>query len=259
MNVLIAGILGSLDEKIEVNRRKITELKALAKAIYDYWFVEYDFPDANGTPYKSSGGAMEWKEELKREVPKGWGFGNLYDIAFFENGLACQKHRPKKGEQVLPVIKIREMHEGISDDTEFVSINIPEKNRIADGDLLFSWSASLETMIWCGGKAGLNQHIFKVIPKGKFPLEYVYQQLSQYIINFVKMAEARKTTMGHITTDHLRQSQIILPDETILSRFSDVAAPIASQRIILQQEVRELTKQRDMLLPLLMNGQVEVK
>ena len=255
----IAGILGSLDEKIEVNRRKITELKALAKAIYDYWFVQYDFPDANGTPYKSSGGAMEWKEELKREVPKGWGFGNLYDIAFFENGLACQKHRPKKGEQVLPVIKIREMHEGISDDTEFVSINIPEKNRIADGDLLFSWSASLETMIWCGGKAGLNQHIFKVIPKGKFPLEYVYQQLSQYIINFVKMAEARKTTMGHITTDHLRQSQIILPDETILSRFSDVAAPIASQRIILQQEVRELTKQRDMLLPLLMNGQVEVK
>ena len=257
--LLIAGILGSLDEKIEVNRRKITELKALAKAIYDYWFVQYDFPDANGTPYKSSGGAMEWKEELKREVPKGWGFGNLYDIAFFENGLACQKHRPKKGEQVLPVIKIREMHEGISDDTEFVSINIPEKNRIADGDLLFSWSASLETMIWCGGKAGLNQHIFKVIPKGKFPLEYVYQQLSQYIINFVKMAEARKTTMGHITTDHLRQSQIILPDETILSRFSDVVAPIASQRIILQQEVRELTKQRDMLLPLLMNGQVEVK
>ena len=202
---------------------------------------------------------MEWNAELKREIPKGWGFGNLYDIAFFENGLACQKHRPQKGEQALPVIKIREMHEGISDDTEFVSINIPEKNRIADGDLLFSWSASLETMIWCGGKAGLNQHIFKVIPKGKFPLEYVYQQLSQYIINFVKMAEARKTTMGHITTDHLRQSQIILPDETILSRFSDVSAPIASQRIILQQEVRELTKQRDMLLPLLMNGQVEVK
>ena len=90
-------------------------------------------------------------------------------------------------------------------------------------------------------------------------MEYVYQQLSRYIINFVKMAEARKTTMGHITTDHLRQSQIILPDGVILSHFSDVAAPIASQRIVLQQEIRELTKQRDMLLPLLMNGQVEVK
>ena len=255
----IAGILGSLDEKIEVNRRKIAELEALAKTIYDYWFVQFDFPDADGRPYKSSGGTMEWKQELKREIPKGWGDGNLYDIAFFENGLACQKHRPRKGEQALPVIKIREMHEGISEDTESVSINIPEKNRIEDGDLLFSWSASLETMIWCGGKAGLNQHIFKVIPKGKYPMEYVYQQLSQYIINFVKMAEARKTTMGHITTDHLKQSQIILPDEAILSEFSDVTAPIASQRIVLQQEVRELTKQRDMLLPLLMNGQVEVK
>ena len=255
----IAGILGSLDEKIEVNRRKITELEALAKSIYDYWFVQFDFPDANGRPYKSSGCAMEWKKELKREIPKGWGFGNLYDIAFFENGLACQKHRPRQGEQALPVIKIREMHEGISEDTEFVSTSIPEKNKIEDGDLLFSWSASLETMIWCGGKAGLNQHIFKVIPRRKYPLEYVYQQLSRYIINFIKMAEARKTTMGHITADHLRQSQIILPDEVILSHFSDITAPIASQRIVLQQEVRELIKQRDMLLPLLMNGQVEVK
>ena len=257
--LLIAGILGSLDEKIEVNRRKITELEALAKSIYDYWFVQFDFPDANGRPYKSSGCAMEWKKELKREIPKGWGFGNLYDIAFFENGLACQKHRPRQGEQALPVIKIREMHEGISEDTEFVSTSIPEKNKIEDGDLLFSWSASLETMIWCGGKAGLNQHIFKVIPRRKYPLEYVYQQLSRYIINFIKMAEARKTTMGHITADHLRQSQIILPDEVILSHFSDITAPIASQRIVLQQEVRELIKQRDMLLPLLMNGQVEVK
>ena len=257
--LLIAGILGSLDEKIEINRRKIAEIEALVKTIFDYWFVQFDFPDASGRPYRSSGGAMEWKNELKREIPKGWGVGNLYDIASFENGLACQKHRPRKGEQALPVIKIREMHEGISADTEFVSVNIPEKNRIEDGDLLFSWSASLETMIWCGGKAGLNQHIFKVIPKGKYPLEYVYQQLSQYIINFVKMAEARKTTMGHITTDHLKQSQIILPDEAILSKFSDVTAPIASQRIVLQQEVRELIKQRDMLLPLLINGQVEVK
>ncbi len=257
--MLLAGADRHLDEKIEINRRKIAEIEALVKTIFDYWFVQFDFPDASGRPYRSSGGAMEWKNELKREIPKGWGVGNLYDIASFENGLACQKHRPRKGEQALPVIKIREMHEGISADTEFVSVNIPEKNRIEDGDLLFSWSASLETMIWCGGKAGLNQHIFKVIPKGKYPLEYVYQQLSQYIINFVKMAEARKTTMGHITTDHLKQSQIILPDEAILSKFSDVTAPIASQRIVLQQEVRELIKQRDMLLPLLMNGQVEVK
>ena len=257
--LLIAGILGSLDEKIEINRRKIAEIEALVKTIFDYWFVQFDFPDASGRPYRSSGGAMEWKNELKREIPKGWGVGNLYDIASFENGLACQKHRPRKGEQALPVIKIREMHEGISADTEFVSVNIPEKNRIEDGDLLFSWSASLETMIWCGGKAGLNQHIFKVIPKAKYPMEYVYQQLSQYIINFVKMAEARKTTMGHITTDHLRQSHIILPDEVILSHFSDVTASIASQRIVLQQEIRGLIKLRDMLLPLLMNGQVELK
>ena len=255
----IAGILGSLDEKIELNRKKIAELEALAKTIYDYWFVQFDFPDKNGKPYKSSGGKMVWNEQLKREVPEGWGVGNLYDIANFENGLACQRFRPKGDEPSLPVIKIREMHDGINPDTERVSANIPEKHRIADGNLLFSWSASLEAMIWCGGDGGLNQHIFKVTPRGEYSVEYVYRQLASYIVAFAKMAEARKTTMGHITADHIKQSQVILPSTEILSRFAVSIKPIFERRIVLQKETRSLVAQRDTLLPLLMNGQVAVK
>ena len=255
----IAAILGSIDEKIELNRKKLAELEALAKTIYDYWFVQFDFPDKNGKPYKSSGGKMTWNEQLKREIPDGWEIGNLYDIANFENGLACQKFRPKDNEASLPVIKIREMHDGINSDTERVSINIPEKHRITDGDLLFSWSASLEAMIWSGGVGGLNQHIFKVTPRGEYTVEYVYWQLKTYIVTFAKMAEARKTTMGHITADHIKQSRVILPISEILSHFATIIRPIFGNRINLKKEIRMLVEQRDTLLPLLMNGQVEVK
>ena len=257
--MLIAGLLGSIDEKIELNRRKIAELEALAKTLYDYWFVQFDFPDKNGRPYKSSGGKMVWNDQLKREVPEGWEVGNLYDIATYENGLACQRFRPKNGEASLPVIKIREMHEGIGKDTEFVSANIPTRYKIHDGDLLFSWSASLETLIWCGGNGGLNQHIFKVIPKDGYSTEYVYRQISAYLINFTKMAESRKTTMGHITSDHLKQSLVVLPDQSALVSFADKVTPCFQQRIALRKSIREMTSLRDSLLPLLMNGQAVVR
>ena len=95
--LLIAGILGSLDEKIEVNRRKIAELEALARTIYDYydyWFVQFDFPDANGRPYKTSGGAMEWKKELKREIPKGWRIGTINDLGEIVSGGTPSTHNP---------------------------------------------------------------------------------------------------------------------------------------------------------------------
>ena len=115
------------------------------------------------------------------------------------------------------------MHDGFTDKTEFVRNDINDKHIILDGDILFSWSATLETMIWTGGKGGLNQHIFKVIPKdyGKY---YVYQQLSSYIINFVRMAESRKTTMGHITKDHLLQSKIPLPPKELTYKFNDLVS-----------------------------------
>ena len=202
---------------------------------------------------------MVWNEQLKREIPKGWRIGNLYDIADFFNGIACQRFRPRENEDGLPVIKIKEMHDGITKDTEFVTESIPEKSRIFDGDILFSWSATLEVMYWFGGNGGLNQHIFKVVPKGYFSNEYVYEQLSAYIINFVKMAEARKTTMGHITTDHLEQSRIALPPDEIVNRFTATIQPLHRKCGRVKQENRELAELRDWLLPMLMNGQARVE
>lgn len=255
----IVDVLKPIDDKISENSLIVSELNLISKTIFDYWFTQFDFPNTEGKPYRTSGGAMEWNEQLKREIPKGWEVENLYRIADYVNGLACQKYRPKNGEGSLPVIKITEMHGGITNKTEAVSESIPDKYKIFDGDILFSWSATLEIMYWFGGAGGLNQHIFKVVPKDGFPKEYVYQQLSAYIINFVKMAEARKTTMGHITTDHLDQSRIVIPPTPVLERFAVIVRPIHEMIGKYQQQNRELTQLRDWLLPMLMNGQATVE
>ena len=248
-------ILRYIDSKIENNNKINAELESLAKTIYDYWFLQFEFPNEEGKPYKSSGGKMVWNEKLNRMIPDGWKDGNLYDIAEFTNGLACQKHRPIKNNQRLLVIKIREMHNGFTSETEWVRDDIPQKYVIEDGDILFSWSATLETIIWTGGQGALNQHIFKVSEKNCAKY-YVFMQLAEYVKNFVAMAEARKTTMGHITSDHLNQSRIVLPCTKVIDSFEKKVTPLFTSIIKNKQESIELSKLRDFLLPMLMNGQV---
>ena len=256
----ISSVISTLDKKIALNRQINQNLEAMAKQLYDYWFVQFDFPNEEGKPYKSSGGEMVWNEKLKRNIPVGWHCGNLFEIAVFTNGLACQKFRPKDDEVPLPVIKIREMHDGISVDTEEVTSNIPESVKVYNGDVLFSWSASLEVMLWAYGLGGLNQHIFKVTSANDFPKSFYYFQLLDYVNVFKKMAEARKTTMGHITQDHLQQSTIAIPDnKDIADKFEELISPIFKQIVKLQEEISNLIKQRDELLPLLMNGQITIE
>ena len=221
----------------------------MAKLLYDYWFVQFDFLNEEGKPYKSNGGEMLWNDKLKRNIPVGWHCGNLFEIAVFTND-----------EVPLPVIKIREMHDGISVDTEEVTSNIPESVKVYNGDVLFSWSASLEVMLWAYGLGGLNQHIFKVTSANDFPKSFYYFQLLDYVDVFKKMAEARKTTMGHITQDHLQQSTIAIPDnKDIADKFEELISPIFRQIVKLQEEISNLIKQRDELLPLLMNGQITIE
>lgn len=229
----------------------------MAKTLYDYWFVQFDFPNEEGKPYKSSGGKMVYNEELKREIPEGWEVKSLLDIATYTNGLACQKYRPKTN-KYLPVIKIREMRDGFTDSTEKVRANIPENLIVNDGDVLFSWSASLDVIIWSGGIGGLNQHIFKVT-SNNYPRSFFYFQLLSYLQHFKMIAELRKTTMGHITQDHLNQSRIVIPPNKLIKQLDNVLLPIQTKQVNLNQENKSLSKLRDWLLPMLMNGQVTVK
>lgn len=121
----IGNIFSNIDNKIELNNKINDELESMAKTIYDYWFLQFEFPNEEGKPYKSSGGKMVWNEELKREIPEGWEVKTLYDIADYINGLACQKYRPINKDNILPVIKIVEMHNGITSNTEYVRDDIP--------------------------------------------------------------------------------------------------------------------------------------
>ena len=254
----IAKCLSDLDRKIELNKQINDNLEAMAKQLYDYWFVQFDFPNEEGKPYKSSGGAMVWNEKLKREIPQGWYCGTLLDIAEYTNGLACQKYRPTDNNK-LPVIKIKEMHDGLSADTEWVKTDIPDDVKVFDGDVLFSWSASLEVMLWAYGNGGLNQHIFKVTSKNGYPRSFYFYQLIHYVGIFKQMAEARKTTMGHITQDHLKQSTIALPPNVdIANKLEEKLCPIFDEIVKNNQEIIVLTKQRDELLPLLMNSQASI-
>jgi len=253
----IAKVLSDLDNKIELNNKINAELEAMAKTLYDYWFVQFDFPDVNGKPYKTSGCKMVWNEELKRKIPEGWEVKTLLDIANFVNGLACQKFRPKKNEDSYRVIKIREMGTGFTENSEFVSVNIPEKVVVYNGDLLFSWSATLGVKLWTGGTGGLNQHIFKVTSKN-YPKSYYYFELLNYLKHFKMMAELRKTTMGHITQDHLRESRIAIPPKELINQLDKILNPILEKKVKLEVENQELASLRDWLLPMLMNGQVTV-
>ncbi|GAV21429.1 type I restriction enzyme, S subunit [Mariprofundus micogutta] len=253
----IVDTLYLFDAKINLNNRINAELESMAKTIYDYWFVQFDFPDENGRPYKSSGGKMVYNEVLKREIPEGWGDDSLWNIADYFNGLAMQKHRPA-GKDFLRVIKIKEMTEGYSSKTEKASPSINPKAIVENGDVLFSWSATLEVQIWSKGKGALNQHIFKVTSE-KYPRSYYYFELKNYLRHFKMLADKRKTTMGHITQDHLKQSRVVIPPITLIERLDEKLKPIFSQHMLLEQENRQLIELRDWLLPMLMNGQVTVK
>ena len=254
----IAAVLSALDKKIALNKQINARLEEMAKTLYDYWFVQFDFPDANGKPYKSSGGEMVFDETLKREIPKGWEVKSLWKIAKYFNGLALQKYRPENElDDFLPVIKIREMNEGVSSNTERAKTNIPKEAIIDDGDILFSWSATLEIKIWSQGKGALNQHIFKVT-SSEYPKYFFYFELLNYLKHFKMIADLRKTTMGHITQDHLKQAYICIPSQPLLEKLEKIVTPIFQKMLITQKQNHQLTQLRDFLLPMLMNGQVSV-
>ncbi len=252
----IGNLLLSIDNKIKINNKINTELEKFAKTLYEYWFIQFDFPDEFGRPYKSSGGKMIYNKELKREIPIGWEVKSLYEIADYTNGLACQNYRPVD-ENFYNVIKIKEMHEGFSTDTEQTRIDIPEKYIVENGDILFSWSATLEIQQWVGGKGVLNQHIFKVTSE-KYPKSFYYFMIKDYIRIFKRIAETRKTTMGHITIEHLKQAKVVVPPIDLVIKLDKKIRFIFNLIQNNREECQNLTKLREFLLPVLMNGQVSI-
>lgn len=228
----IAEVLSSLDDKIELLHRNNKTLEEMAETLFRQWFVE---------------GAKEDWEEF-----------SLDKLAEYLNGLALQKFPSEKGKPSIPAIKIREMNQGITDSTDMVSADIPKKYLVNNGDILFSWSGSLDVIIWSQGTGALNQHLFKVIPT-EFPSWLVYFATRSFLPEFRDIANDKATTMGHIQRHHLSDAKIKLPESKQIQQYDKLVDPLFRKLLQNREQIHKLKSVRDTLLPKLMSGQVRVQ
>ena len=265
----VSKIIKSLDDKIEVNKRindnfvnaiievmliwllislRNDNLEQQAQALFKSWFIDFD-------PFKGG----EFEETELGFIPKDWEVVSLSAIADYINGLAMQKYRPTDGESGIPVLKIKELGQGRTDDSsELCSPSlIGSKYIIDDGDIIFSWSGTLMVKVWCGGKCGLNQHLFVVKPK-EYPQWFAYQWTKHHLDNFIHIAKDKAVTMGHIKRGELDKAKVVVPDETNMATIDLMMKPIHNQIISNMKESRRLASLRDTLLPRLMSGELKV-
>jgi type I restriction enzyme S subunit len=194
----------------------------------------------------------KWIDELSEYEDS-----NLTSIATYTNGLAMQKFRPKDNDNSLQVVKIKEMNNGISQDTERCALDIKDEVKVYDGDILFAWSGTLCMTIWCNGIAGLNQHIFKVT-SDKYPKWFYYFWTLKHLNKFKMIAAGKTTTMGHIQRKELDNSEVKIPTIQELERMDNIMKPLLEKYIINNVSNRTLNQLRDILLPKLMNGEIDL-
>ena len=244
----VSAIIKSLDDKIEVNRRINDNLEQQAQAMFKSWFIDFE-PFAGG----------EFVESELGLIPKDWKVVSLSAIADYINGLAMQKYRPQDNESGLPVLKIKELGQGRTDESsELCSPSlIGSKYIIDDGDIIFSWSGTLMVKVWCGGKCGLNQHLFVVEPKD-YPGWFAYQWTKHHLDNFIHIAKDKAVTMGHIKRGELDKAKVVVPDKTNMATIDLMMKPLHNQIISNMKESRRLASLRDTLLPRLMSGELKV-
>ncbi len=257
----IAKILGDLDDKIELNRKMNETLEQMARALFKSWFIDFDpvraKMEGRQPPGMDADTAALFPSRLVESelglIPEGWEVKALDSIASFLNGLALQKYPPSDG-QTLKVIKIAQLRSGNTHSADVCSSEIPDAYIIGDGDVLFSWSGSLEVEIWCGGAGALNQHLFKVTSNA-VPQWFCYQWLRHHLPTFREIAADKATTMGHIQRKHLAETFALVPSAELVNAMTSIMKPVHSQLINNNIQSRTLASLRDTLLPKLMKGE----
>lgn len=265
----ISNIIDKISKKIELNNKINDELEVMAKTVYDYWFLQFEFPNEEGKPYKSSGGKMVWNEELKREIPEGWEVNKLEEYISVIRGVNYKRDDvlSNKETNYIPLIKSNNIQNGqiLFDDIIFVPQKLVNKNQI------LSKNSVLMTM-----SSGSKEHMGKTTiiydsldyTFGAFCSKIeIIEDMRCFLSIFFRSALFKTlidnitsgTNINNISNEHLYNIKMTIPNKKVLQKFEDILNPILDKQGIIQKENQELTSLRDFLLPLLMNGQVGFK
>ena len=218
----IAEILSSFDDKIDLLHRQNKTLESLALTLFRHYFIDNPKRD-------------EWEEKP------------LSEVAYFLNGLACQKLPPRNDKDRLPVLKIKELKEGISQASDWATSEIDSQYIVENGDVIFAWSASLMVKMWNGSRCVLNQHLFKVTSQ-VYPKWFYYFWCKYHLQDFIAIANAHATTMGHIKRQDLDLAMCVIPDTQSLQTIDKEIAPLLQKININAKQIQNLQAMRDMLL-----------
>ncbi len=266
----IADVLSCIDHKIALNNKTNTELENLAKTIYDYWFTQFDFPDKNSHPYKSSGGQMVYNETLKREIPAGWEVKSLSQICELQRGVTYGKddEMSENDDHVVQILRgnnISNNHIVYDSNTVYVSSDlVAEEQKIKKFDIVITMSSGSKEHV---GKSAMflfdSPHSYgafcnKLTPLNEsqfFVENFMHSDFFKIYINHVCIG----TGINNLKGEHFSKVYFAYPADSVLKQFNEIMKPIYEKRSYMEQANEELTKLRDYLLPLLMNGQIEVK
>ncbi|MBU3724760.1 MAG: restriction endonuclease subunit S [Burkholderiaceae bacterium] len=261
----IAAVLSALDAKIDCNNRINAELEAMAKTLYDYWFVQFDFPAAYGKPYKSSGGKMVFNATLKRLIPEGWEDGTLDDLGQIVGGSTPSTERLSnftlKGTPWITPYDLsgNQGNKFITRGTQDVSdegIKDASLKKLPAGTVLLSSRAPIGYMAIARTELTTNQGFKSFIPVNGFSTAFIYYTVKGQLKTITQYASG--STFKEVSAGVLKTVKIVLPKSSVVAQFTESVESIFKRQDVLEQENQQLAQLRDWLLPLLMNGQVTV-
>jgi type I restriction enzyme S subunit len=259
----IGHIFRSIDAKIDLNNRINAELEALAKTIYDYWFVQFDFPDPKGRPYKTSGGRMDWNDALKREIPAGWQAGSLNDLGQIVGGSTPSTSNPQHfGQGMIPWITPKDLSNNKGNkfiargetDVSNVGMRSASLTLYPAGTVLMSSRAPVGYLAIALNPVTTNQGFKSFVPSKGYGTSFVYYAVERSLPTIIQYASG--STFVEISGGVLKSVRAVLPDKSVTDAFCRLIEPIVKRQQQAEVENVELTQLRDWLLPLLMNGQV---
>lgn len=261
----VALVLSCIDNKIEINNKINSELEAMAKTIYDYWFLQFEFPDEERTPYKSSGGKMIWSEELKKDIPYMWTCGQVCDLGeIAAGGTPSTKHDDYYTKQGIAWITPYDLSNtndkyithGERDITEKGLRNSSAK-LIPKGTVLLTSRAPIGYLGIAVNELCTNQGFKSIVPNEKYGSEFIYYTIYSMLPLIKSLGTG--STFTEVSKEVVSNIKTVLPNQDVVREFEKVVRPMAQQREMLEKENRELISLRDFLLPLLMSGQVSFK